>query len=68
MARIGYHCSHEQFAPSKLLEWVQRAETAGFGALFSSDHFHPWSEAQGQAGFSWAFLGAAMQATSFPRG
>src|SRR4051794_1820840 len=28
-----------------------------------SDHFHPWSERQGQSGYTWAWLGAAMQAT-----
>ena len=34
----------------------------------SSDHFSPWSERQGQSGFAWSFLGAAMQATSLPFG
>nr|WP_265595264.1 TIGR03885 family FMN-dependent LLM class oxidoreductase [Verrucomicrobium sp. BvORR106] len=63
---ISYHASHEQFAPSALLRWVQKAEKAGFNGFFSSDHFHPWSEAQGQAGFSWAWMGAALQATSLP--
>ena len=40
-ARIGYHCSHEQFAPSQLLRLVERAEGAGFNAALSSDHFRP---------------------------
>lgn len=66
MAKIGFHCSHEQFAPSRLVQCAQRAERAGFGALFSSDHFHPWSERQGESGFSFAFMGAAMQATQLP--
>jgi probable non-F420 flavinoid oxidoreductase len=30
----------------------------------SSDHYHPWSQAQGHSGFTWSFLGAALQATS----
>lgn len=64
--RLCYHASHEQFAPSALLKWVQRAEKAGFSGFFSSDHFHPWSEAQSQAGFSWSWMGAALQATSIP--
>lgn len=64
--RLCYHASHEQFAPSALLGWVQQAEAAGFNGFFSSDHFHPWSEAQSQAGFSWAWMGAALQATSLP--
>lgn len=49
---IGYHASHEQFAPSVLLELVQATEEAGFNAAFSSDHFHPWSEHQGESGFA----------------
>ncbi len=63
MANIGYHASHEQFRPSELLQYVQLAEQAGFTLALSSDHFHPWSEQQGQSGFAWSWLGAAMQAT-----
>jgi coenzyme F420-dependent glucose-6-phosphate dehydrogenase len=63
MVQIGYHASHEQFKPSDLLRYVQLAEQAGFTLANSSDHFHPWSEDQGQSGFAWAWLGAAMQAT-----
>jgi coenzyme F420-dependent glucose-6-phosphate dehydrogenase len=68
MSVIGYHASHEQFPPSRLLTWVQAAATAGFGGAMSSDHFYPWSERQGESGFSWAWLGAAMQATALPYG
>ena len=66
--KIGYHCSHEQFKPSELVRFAQRAEQAGFNAGLSSDHFHPWSESQGQSGFAWTFLGAVMQATQLPFG
>jgi coenzyme F420-dependent glucose-6-phosphate dehydrogenase len=66
MPMIAYHASHEQFAPSRLLEWTAKAERAGFDAFFSSDHFHPWSESQGQAGFSWSWVAAALARTSFP--
>lgn len=68
MTVIGYHASHEQFAPSALRDLVILAEQAGFQAAKTSDHFHPWSENQGQSGFAWAWLGAAMQATSLPFG
>lgn len=68
MTLIGYHASHEQFAPSELRDLVVLAEEAGFRAAKSSDHFHPWSERQGQSGFAWSWLGAAMQATSLPFG
>ncbi len=65
---IGYHASHEQFAPSALLELVQRAEAAGFGAAMCSDHIHTWSVRQGESGFAWSWLGAALQATNLSFG
>lgn len=68
MAQIGFHASHEQFAPSRLLTLCRSAQDAGFDMLKCSDHFHPWSERQGQSGFSWAWLGAAMQACDLPFG
>src|SRR4051812_2392357 len=61
--QVGYHASHEQFDPSALLSHVQLAERAGFQAAMCSDHFNPWSERQGQSGFAWSWLGAALQAT-----
>ena len=67
-AEIGYHASHEQFAPGDLLEWVRLAEERGFDAALASDHFHPWSERQGESGHVWAWLGAAMEATDLPFG
>lgn len=68
MALIGYHCSHEQFSPSELLSLVSLAERAGFRAAMCSDHFHPWSERQGESGFAWSWLGAAMQGCALPFG
>ena len=68
MVRIGYHASHEQFPPSQLLELVRAAEQAGFAAATCSDHFLPWTREQGQSGFAWSWLGAALQATSLSFG
>jgi probable non-F420 flavinoid oxidoreductase len=68
MAVIGIHASHEQIAPSALLAAMREAEAAGFERAWSSDHFSPWSERQGESGFAWSWLGAAMQATSLPFG
>jgi probable non-F420 flavinoid oxidoreductase len=65
---IGFHCSHEQISPAQLLRDVQRAERAGFTAGMSSDHFSPWSQRQGESGFAWAFLGAALATTQLPFG
>ena len=36
--------------------------------MSSSDHLTPWSERQGESGFAWSWLGAAMQATTVPFG
>jgi coenzyme F420-dependent glucose-6-phosphate dehydrogenase len=65
---IGVHASHEQFRPDRLLRLVQAAEAAGFDAGMCSDHWAPWSEEQGESGFAWSWLGAALQATSMPFG
>jgi coenzyme F420-dependent glucose-6-phosphate dehydrogenase len=68
MAEIGFHASHEQFTPRELLDFVQKAQRRGFDAAMSSDHFQPWSEQQGNSGYAWSWLGAAMQATTLPFG
>ena len=68
MTTFGYQASHEQFAPGKLIELSKLAEEAGFKSINSSDHFHPWSERQGQSGYVYSWLGAALQATTIPCG
>ena len=65
---VGWHASHEQVSPRQLLVAVGAAQDAGFDAAMSSDHFAPWSTRQGQSGFAWAWLGAAMARTSMPFG
>ncbi|GLW09862.1 LLM class F420-dependent oxidoreductase [Microtetraspora sp. NBRC 13810] len=68
MTVYGLHASHEQVPPGDLLDAVVHAERVGFTAAMCSDHFAPWSERQGQSGFAWAWLGAALQATGLPFG
>ena len=68
MPVVGWHASHEQIPPSRLLRDLQHAEQAGFQAAWSSDHFSPWSERQGESGFALSWLGAAMATTSLPIG
>jgi coenzyme F420-dependent glucose-6-phosphate dehydrogenase len=68
LRQIGYHASHEQHSPDALLDYVRSAEQAGFDAAMCSDHFHPWSDQQGQSGFAFAWLGAALQATQLSFG
>ncbi|TYL38583.1 LLM class F420-dependent oxidoreductase [Natronococcus pandeyae] len=68
MTDIGFHASHEQFAPSDLLECAKLADEYAFDDVLASDHFHPWSERQGESGFVWSWLGSAMEATSLSFG
>lgn len=68
MGVIGWHASHELYPPSELLRLARRAEAAGFRAGMSSDHFHPWTVEQGQSGYAFAWLGAALASTGLPFG
>ena len=68
MTVIGFHASHEQIPPSELLTAVQHAERVGFTAAMCSDHLEPWSVRQGESGFAWSWLGAALTTTSLPFG
>ncbi|TCM48861.1 TIGR03885 family FMN-dependent LLM class oxidoreductase [Kribbella sp. VKM Ac-2568] len=68
MTVYGFHASHEQVPPADLLQAVVRAEQAGFTAAMCSDHFSPWSVRQGESGFAWSWLGAALQATGLSFG
>ena len=65
---VGFHASHEQHRPDRLLGLVRAAEAAGFDAAMCSDHWAPWSEKQGESGFAWSWLGAALEATSLSLG
>ena len=60
---FGYVGSHEQFAPSDLIEYAIAAEKAGFDAVWVSDHFHPWQDNQGHAAHAWITLAAVGQRT-----
>ncbi|UOQ88846.1 TIGR03885 family FMN-dependent LLM class oxidoreductase [Agromyces endophyticus] len=68
MTIVGFHASHEQLSPARLLDAVKRAEQAGFGAAMCSDHLAPWSVRQGHSGYAWSWLGAALEATRFSLG
>ena len=63
MTHLGYKLSSEEFGPVDLVHQAARAEMAGFDFALISDHFHPWSDRQGQSPFVWAALGAIARAT-----
>ena len=66
--RIGYFLSSEEFGPKEQIEQARMAQEAGFEALWISDHYHPWNDAQGQSGFVWGVIGALSQAVDLPIG
>jgi probable non-F420 flavinoid oxidoreductase len=66
--RLGFHASHEQVAPSRLLADVQHAERAGFDMAMCSDHIAPWGSRQGHSGYAWSWLGAALATTGLEMG
>ncbi|MDT0188449.1 TIGR03885 family FMN-dependent LLM class oxidoreductase [Microbacterium sp. ARD31] len=66
--RLGFHASHEQIDPARLLDDVQHAERAGFDMAMCSDHISPWGSRQGHSGYAWAWLGAALASTDLELG
>jgi G6PDH family F420-dependent oxidoreductase len=64
--RVGYFLSAEEYTPDQLVEQAVLAEEAGFDALWISDHFHPWNDAQGQSPFVWSVIGAISQRCGLP--
>ena len=54
---LGYAISSEEHRPLDLVDNAVRAEEAGFGFALISDHFHPWTDRQGQSPFVWGVLG-----------
>jgi coenzyme F420-dependent glucose-6-phosphate dehydrogenase len=63
MFEIGYALSSEEHRPGDLVRWAVAAEASGFQFALISDHYHPWTDAQGQSPFVWATLGGIAQAT-----
>jgi G6PDH family F420-dependent oxidoreductase len=64
MIEIGYSLSSEEHAPRELVRNAVAAEEAGFSFALISDHFHPWTDRQGESPFVWSVIGAVAEATS----
>ena len=63
MVAFGYDAPQEQFPPDELLDYAVLAEKAGFEAIGTSDHFHPWAHTGAHCGFAWTWLAAAAERT-----
>jgi coenzyme F420-dependent glucose-6-phosphate dehydrogenase len=60
---LGYTLSCEEHRPNDLVRNARAAEEAGFAFATISDHFHPWTDKQGQSPFVWSVIGGIAQAT-----
>src|SRR5829696_1219301 len=63
MTEFGYALSSEEHPPNVLVENAKKAEAFGFEFAMISDHFHPWTDSQGNSPFVWSVIGAVAQAT-----
>lgn len=61
---IGYKLTSEEFSARDLVAQACAAEEHGFEFAMISDHFHPWTDRQGQSPFVWSVIGAVAQATT----
>ncbi len=57
MVRFALFCGHEQWHPEEIISYGGLAREAGFDMVVCSEHFHPWVDDVGCAGFAWSTLG-----------
>jgi coenzyme F420-dependent glucose-6-phosphate dehydrogenase len=60
---LGYKLSSEEQSPPDLVRFARMAEDSGFAFALISDHYHPWTDRQGQSPFVWSVIGAIAQST-----
>jgi alkanesulfonate monooxygenase SsuD/methylene tetrahydromethanopterin reductase-like flavin-dependent oxidoreductase (luciferase family) len=63
MTELGVFFSCEERSATEIVRAARHAEEAGFRSAWISDHFHPWTDAQGESPFVWSVLGAVAEAT-----
>ncbi len=61
--QLGYSLSSEEHGPNDLVRHARRAEEAGFTFALISDHYHPWTDRQGQSPFVWSVIGGIAHST-----
>jgi F420-dependent oxidoreductase, G6PDH family len=60
---VGYSLMSEEHRPNDLIRYAQLAEEAGFTFATISDHYHPWTNMEGNSPFVWATIGGIAHAT-----
>jgi G6PDH family F420-dependent oxidoreductase len=63
MTELAYALSSEEHDARTLVATAQRAEQAGFRSVWISDHYHPWTDRQGQSPFVWSVIGGIAATT-----
>ncbi len=63
MIKFGYSLSTEQLTPQELIKLAKEAEENEFDFLMLSDHYHPWTDSQGQSAFVWSIIGGIAAVT-----
>ncbi|HVF33177.1 MAG TPA: TIGR03557 family F420-dependent LLM class oxidoreductase [Acidimicrobiales bacterium] len=60
---VGIFLSSEEHPPLDLVRFAGMAEEAGLTKAWISDHYHPWTDAQGQSPFVWSVIGGIAATT-----
>lgn len=61
--RFGYKLSSEEFSARELVRFARAAEEQGFEFALISDHYHPWTDREGESPFVWSVLGGIAETT-----
>ena len=61
---IGFWISSEEHGPKEMIRAAQQAEAEGFPYVQLSDHFHPWTDRQGESPFVWSVIAGIAATTS----
>src|SRR2546421_10425152 len=65
---IAYSLASEELHPRDMVHAARRAEELGFESVWLSDHFHPWTDRQGQSPFVWSVIGGIAATTGLRGG
>ena len=60
---IAYSLASEELHPTDMVHAARRAEELNFQSVWLSDHFHPWTDRQGQSPFVWSVIGGIAATT-----
>lgn len=63
MVKIGFKLASEIYPSLELVNYARQAEDAGFDFVMISDHYHPWTNQDGNSPFVWTILRGISHAT-----